>query len=302
MTMNTKKNISNNKHPVKDHLGHEFGSFEQMCRYWGVDQATVYMRLKEGYSLARALTEVVKTSNIHNGVKCKDHLGREFKQQAAMCRYWRVPYSVFRYRIDIKKMSIEEALTTPVKQTYEPVYTKRGKLVGYGMQNQANELGLSSQQLKNRLEKGIGKNKLGQPLVNGSSKKCKDHLGQKFDQLEAMCKHHNISVGTYKYRLQQGLSTEDALTLPLNMGKVVVVVVGDKTYSSIESACKDNNISTQTYTNRINQGLSTEDALRCKRVQIYGKMCKPCEDHLGNKYIYRCKRCAIIIIYSYSHI
>lgn len=291
MTMSEEKAEKNacNKHPVKDHLGHEFGSFEQMCRYWRIDQATVRRRLKEGYSLARALTEVVMTSSIRNGVKCKDHLGKEFKQQAAMCRYWRIPCSVFRYRINTKKMSIEEALTSPVKQTYDPVYTKRGKLVGYGMQNQANELGLTSQQLKNRLEKGIGKNKLSQPLVNGRSKKCKDHLGQKFDQLEDMCRQHNISVAAFNYRLQQGYSVEDALTLPLNHGKTVVV--GDKVYSSISSACKDNNIDPQTYTYRLQQGLSVEDALSPERLRMREALGKQCEDHLGNKYIQTKQMC-----------
>ena len=45
-----------------------------------------------------------------------------------------------------------------------------------------------------------------------NTKKCKDHLGNKFSSITEMCNYWNISKPTYKYRQKKGLTLEQTLT------------------------------------------------------------------------------------------
>ena len=42
--------------PVMDHECRHFRSVKEMCRYWGVEDATYYFRRKQGFSKQEALT------------------------------------------------------------------------------------------------------------------------------------------------------------------------------------------------------------------------------------------------------
>lgn len=54
-----KRNKANNfanACPVMDHECRHFRSVKEMCRYWGVEDATYYYRRKQGFSKEEALT------------------------------------------------------------------------------------------------------------------------------------------------------------------------------------------------------------------------------------------------------
>ena len=53
-----RKKINNldNSCPVMDHECRHFRSVKEMCRYWGVEDATYYYRRKQGFSKQEALT------------------------------------------------------------------------------------------------------------------------------------------------------------------------------------------------------------------------------------------------------
>lgn len=98
----------------KDHLGNEFSSQKEMCKYWGVSYMTFRTRINDqGWSLEKALTTPVSK------IICKDHLGNEFISQSEMCRYWNVPWSVVKKRVNNCGWSLERALTTPVRESSE---------------------------------------------------------------------------------------------------------------------------------------------------------------------------------------
>lgn len=65
----------------------------------------------------------------------------------------------------------------------------------------------------------------------------KDHLGNMFPTMKAMCEHWGQSYSTVSCRLERGLSMKEALTMkPKRFGKEVVI--NKKRYPSHAEACR----------------------------------------------------------------
>lgn len=52
------------------------------------------------------------------------------------------------------------------------------------------------------------------PVKPNGGQYCYDHNGTRFKSVTLMCEHWGIDRKTYSYRIKQGLSVEEALTLP----------------------------------------------------------------------------------------
>lgn len=91
-----------------DHLGQEFKSQNDMCRYWGVAPSLYIYRIKHGWTKERALT----TRNERNVF---DHKGNEYANTEELCRAYSISRDCFEYRIK-QKWSLCDALTTPVEE------------------------------------------------------------------------------------------------------------------------------------------------------------------------------------------
>ena len=141
----------------------------------------------------------------------------------------------------------------------------------------------------------------------------KDHLGNEFTSIEAMCKHYGISTKVYYYRVRSGWTKEMALTgcitNPVNksysnqgakVGKVPEYIVarvkinsnkayydhlGNK-FDSIDSMCEHWGISKSVYAARLRSGWDAAKALtvpvRTKAVRTTSKLVWI--DHIGNKF------------------
>ena len=92
--------------PCKDHLGNDFKSKIDMCRYWNITESAFNARIRKGMTLEEILTTPVID------LKVKDHLGNEFKDKTEMCKYYNINRSQFTGRIRMG-WSLEEALTKP---------------------------------------------------------------------------------------------------------------------------------------------------------------------------------------------
>ena len=115
-------------------------------------------------------------------------------------------------------------------------------------------------------------------------KPCKDHLGNEFQSITALCKYYNISVRAYKDRLAKGMSLQEALETPNNkflpeykrtdhLGNV---------YSSVKEMANHYGLALDTYQRRIKMGWSIEKSLtESINKDKHGKEEK---DHLGNIY------------------
>lgn len=55
--------------------------------------------------------------------------------------------------------------------------------------------------------------------TNKSARKCKDHQGNTFPSIRAMCAYWHIDTQTYQNRKKKGMSIEEILTLPVQRRK-----------------------------------------------------------------------------------
>lgn len=110
----------------KDHKGKWYSSIAEMCKAYNVSIRTFLRRTKMGEPL-KFILEKIKDIGELNAIKIKDHLGKEFKSKRAMCKHWGVSESTFASRIK-SGMSIEEALTKPVKGRCKKNKTKQSDM------------------------------------------------------------------------------------------------------------------------------------------------------------------------------
>lgn len=123
---------------------------------------------------------------------------------------------------------------------------------------------------------------------------CKDHLGNSFYSIAAMCSYYKVTYITFKKRIDAGLNLEEALTrkkssdslglkMPSQKSRRTDHTVDDHlghSFSSIDEMCSYYGIKSDTYYRRRRRGLSVEDALTFG----YRECSCGCTDHLGNKY------------------
>lgn len=91
---------------VLDHKGNWYKSVCEMCRVYGISNATFYTRRKACYTLAGCLLGIHKRRVV-------DHLGNTYPTFKAMCDAYGLPDYLVRARLDRFKFSLEAALTTP---------------------------------------------------------------------------------------------------------------------------------------------------------------------------------------------
>lgn len=100
----------------KDHLGNEFSSKKEMCKYHGVNVKTFGSRINRGYSVGEALTK--ETVEQKRGFSCGlhlkgfayDHLGNKFLSVESMCKHYEVD-NAFYYKRLKRTNSVKYALT-----------------------------------------------------------------------------------------------------------------------------------------------------------------------------------------------
>lgn len=116
------------------------------------------------------------------------------------------------------------------------------------------------------------------------TKACKDHLGNEFESLTAMCKHYGLSTCAYKNRLAKGWSLQQALETPNakflpeskrtdHLGNV---------YETAKAMVSHYGLTLDTYNRRIKIGWSIEKALTTPIDTT--KHGKPEVDHTGREF------------------
>lgn len=197
----------------KDHLGNTFVSIQEMADHWHIPDSTLSARLKK-MSVEEALTLTTKELR---GKNVTDHTGKTWPSVTAMCKAWGITTALYYGRLKCN-YSTEDALTLPI--TEQP---KNSKTI---TDHEGNEFASVSDLCKYW---GIGRSTYNARRKNGWSVKkalttpCKkinsmekqewtDHLGNKFESLNAMCKAHGVTHHTFRTRMQKlGWSLEEAL-------------------------------------------------------------------------------------------
>ena len=197
----------------KDHLGNTFTSIQEMADYWHIPDSTLSARLQK-MPIKDALTLTTKELR---GKTVTDHTGRTFPSVTAMCKAWGITTALYYGRLKCG-YSIEDALTLPIAEK-----PKNSKTI---IDHEGNEFSsvsdlceywkIGRSTFNARIKNGWSqKDALTTPCAKINSMKKQewtDHLGNKYESLNAMCKAHGITHHTFRTRLTKlGWSLEDAL-------------------------------------------------------------------------------------------
>ncbi len=114
-----------------DHLGNKFNTQKDMCIAYGIEASTFRTRISSGLSLEEALTSPLGYKsykdnadnhkiimNDHKTVM-KDHNGTPFISFESMCKYWKQSSNTVKRRLQIRGMTLKDALETPAEHNIE---------------------------------------------------------------------------------------------------------------------------------------------------------------------------------------
>lgn len=122
-------------------------------------------------------------------------------------------------------------------------------------------------------------------------KKTVDHLGNEYISETKMCDYYNINPATYRSRIRNGWTKEDALTKntrDININPTFIDHLGN-VYKDQQTMCKHYEIEPDVFVKRISSGWSLEDALT---KPVREKNDNPIFiDHLGNTFPSQTKMC-----------
>lgn len=256
---------------IKDHLGREYKTVQEMCNHYHILVQTYYYRIKHGYSLEQALIlkkeetrDVAKTKfdNCQNPVDEEeriDHLGNMYPSKTCMCKKYGISRSLYDYRRKLG-WTVEKALCTPVNRKQLSVEKRTINGIVYKTVSEIR---------KEVLDNEISERVLCGFLINYEStyeaiKKSKSVIRQRKmgEMRHNILKRYGLNNSLYNSRISRGWSTVKALTTP----KLENLLEGGRTfegvsYPTIEEMCIAYGINPSAYLQRISRGVSKEIAL-----------------------------------------
>lgn len=265
-----------------DHLGNEYNNQVEMCKHWKISDNTFRERIRIGWSLENALTVNMVDK------KAIDHLGNEYSTVKAMCNYWNISLSAFNYRIK-NKWSLKDALTIKV----EPVIIPEQPTDHIGnkfncLEEMCEYWNIPINTFKTRIRHSWSIEDALTAKIGRSNNKDKpvDHLGNKFNTVEEMCEHWDISYSSFYTRMANNMTVEEALTVPLREKDMEPVDHLGNRFDTLQEMCKHWGISKGAFQSRLQLGWSLEDALTIPPKQQYANRnnCRKVTDHLGQEF------------------
>ena len=178
-----------------------------------------------------------------------------------MCKAYNILPATFRYRTKIKGFTLKEALDDCVFEDNKGKRFKTYKALAEYYDIPYQKVIDNNSKNKNLLEKS----KTNQYKTNI------DHLGNKYNSFEDMCKHYNQNPSTVIKKLYRKIPLKNAL-----LG--TVVDHKGNHYHNLKSMLKEYNIPYITYKTQINKGFTLEEIIEGKEVDIYGNRFKTLKD------------------------
>lgn len=136
-----------------DHLGNEFPSVSDMCRYHGVKLSRYKERVKLGWSVEKALTAPAREMNSMKAEACEDHLGNRYPSKNAMCRAYNIRRHTLMSRLELG-WDLERALTEPLTTCGKPAVDYRNRKFP-SLKDMANFYGIKPYNLGNLSPDGV---------------------------------------------------------------------------------------------------------------------------------------------------
>lgn len=273
--------------PCYDHLGNQFSSEKQMLKVYNINSVAFHYRLEKlNMSLEEALTSP-KRDRLSTAIECTDHLGNTFESKVAMCDYWHIPRPVYFRRIR-DGWTLEKTLTQPIAHTngiaktiFDPHGQKFktiddmcaawGKTKKQYMINIRNNCTLYEALTMDTIQSDV-----------------RDHIGNVYPSINAMCREYNITKTTLRSRIELGWTLEQVLTNPHKKSPCIKVTdhLG-KTYSTQKEMLAIYGVSEMTYKHRLSIGWPLEKCLQSENQHN-----TKCTDHKGNQFNTISEMCA----------
>lgn len=203
LTKKTRNEINKGQTYI-DHLGNEFATFAEMCKYHNRPSTSVRCALKNNIDLETALT----TKGVDH--TCEDHQGNIFPSFAKMCEYYDVRVQTVLSRLKRGK-SLEDALLgTNSKRLCQDHLGNTYR----SFNAMCKKYGINSVTAHSRIYEGWT---LEDALTIPSGQKpnsdvYKDHLGNTYKSFEAMCCAYGMNAMSVRGRIASGKTLEEALT------------------------------------------------------------------------------------------
>ena len=188
--------------------GKSYQSYAELSREYGFSISYISQNIARGFSL----DEIVE--RYENRRTKLDHLGNKFNSVEEMCRYWGISVRAYKNRRD-SGWSLEKRLTTPLKgtQVAKECLDFNGRVFP-SMKAMAIEYGINPTNILYHVKKGkTPAEALKHLLTKGkASLNIKDHLGNSFQSNKQMAEYYGVNVDTFRDRMSNGWSLEEALT------------------------------------------------------------------------------------------
>lgn len=199
------------KFACEDHTGKIFPSRRAMAEAWNVPPDILDSRLSKGWPVEKALTQPVADRTV------RDHLGNEYADRNAMARAYGLEPSTLAGRLR-RGYSLEKALTAPValNGTHGHMFHDHTGQEFRSLQAMCRKWDIKTITFQRRISHGASlEQALAKPPRQRPAKTpCRDHENTEYPSKKAMCGHYGIAVQTFRRRLANGLTLEQALTLP----------------------------------------------------------------------------------------
>ena len=270
-----KPNMPNNR-VVVDHLGNEYRTIKDLCQRYGIRPDTYCQRRKRGWSLEETLTGRAKQP-------VKDHNGKTYDCMQTMLKEYGLDRKTYKARLSLG-WSLEEILIG---------YRKTGMVTDHKgnsfptKKSMCEHYGIKPGTFAARIRAGMDlESALSKERCQVVRMPVKDHNGNVYSSVQEMCAAYNIKVRTFRSRLKQGISLEEALkdgdarTVTDHLGNV---------YNSARAMCAAYGVSVSAMKYRLRKGYSLEEALTTSTEEMNAH---PCADHLGNVYSSKKAMCA----------
>lgn len=191
----------NNKRPTrskksKDHLGNEFESISDMCKYYNITPSAYKDRQRKKWSLEQTLTTPLSEKKTY-----KDHLGNIFETQKELCEHYNITPSMYHTRLS-NGYTLEQTLLNTEHQSYKPTQDHLGNTYP-STTDMCDAYKISIHTFNKRLKYHYTlEEALTKPIIKHQRNKHDDTIGNIFDSVKDMCKHYNVSI-QYYYKMQQ---------------------------------------------------------------------------------------------------
>jgi len=212
------KNTAVKVKPIKiwtDHLGNEFPSVRAMAEHYGITEKIFWSRKRIlNWPLEKILTTPIQDMDAPANaipIVCN---GIEFKSVNALCKYYCIPRTTFKLRLQ-QGYTPDEAVNIKPKKTKGLVKTKITDPWGKEFPSLAalcKEYHVTKDLVRSRLDLGWTMEKiLTNPQVIDPHKPCIGPDGKQYDGFKIMAESFGLSESTLRGRLAQGYSLEDAI-------------------------------------------------------------------------------------------